>query len=86
MLPPEEDIPKAINTNSNLEIKPIELKPEKIESLKNSDPSNLTQKEYKVWYNWWSNFYTTDDYLKFLATQVLKILLLIQPCDLSHNL
>ena len=57
-------------------IKSIELKPDKIEILKNSDPSALNQKDYKAWFNWWSQHFTSEDYWKFLATQVKYIFII----------
>ena len=47
-----------------------EIKPEKIELFKTIDPSTLSEKEYKNWYKWWIENYSTQDYFKYLSTQV----------------
>ena len=56
---------------------PQAIKPEKMEQFKNIDPSTLSEKEYKSWYNWWINHYSSQDYLKYLSTQNSDYLSLI---------
>jgi hypothetical protein len=56
-------IPKAV-------IKPLELSVEKLAFLKGLDPSKCNDKELKNWLYWWQNHFDTDDYLKYLSTQV----------------
>lgn len=46
-----------------------ELKPEKVELFRTSDPSTFEKKELKNWFDWWQNSFTSDDYLKYLSTQ-----------------
>ena len=46
------------------------IKPEKIELFKTIDPTTLSEKEYKSWYKWWIDNYSTQDYFKYLSTQV----------------
>jgi len=45
-------------------IVPQAINPEKMEQFKTIDPSTLSEKEYKSWYNWWIENYSAQDYFK----------------------
>ncbi len=66
----------AVFLGSN-QIKPIAIKPEKIEAFRNNDPTILTDKEFKNWFAWWLKFMDTEDYLKYLSTQYTDYLGLV---------
>ncbi len=53
-------------------IKAIEPDLEKIKLYENLDPKKLDTKEYKVWLKWWKDHFSSQDYLKFLSSQVLS--------------
>ncbi len=58
-------------------IVPQAINPEKMEQFKTIDPSTLSEKEYKSWYNWWIENYSAQDYFKYLSTQNSDYLSLI---------
>lgn len=66
---------KNYKTKPPPQIKPLEIKPEKIEIYKKADPSTYNNKEFKNWYTWWQTNLSSEDYFKYLSTQVfLEIL------------
>ncbi|CAF0769383.1 unnamed protein product [Brachionus calyciflorus] len=58
-------------------LKPMDIKPEKIELYKHSDPTTYKNKEFKVWINWWQTYFSSEDYFKYLSTQTSDYLGLI---------
>ncbi len=64
--------PKVYKTKVPPHIKPLEIKPEKIELYRHSDPSTFSNKEFKSWLLWWETNFSTEDYYKYLSTQVNK--------------
>lgn len=54
------------------EIKPMDIKPEKIELYKHCDPTELRNKEFNVWLRWWKTYLSSEDYTKYLTTQVFN--------------
>ena len=51
-------------------LKALEPSSEKIEGYESLDPTKLDTKEYKIWLKWWKEHNSTEDYWKFLSTQV----------------
>lgn len=74
LIEPAKEAKKTLAKRSKVkeppQIFPQEIKPEKIELYRNSDPTTLTNKEFNHWYDWWKDNFTSEDYLKYLSTQV----------------
>ena len=64
--------PKVYKTKIPPHIKPLEIKPEKIELYRQSDPTTFSNKEFKTWFTWWQTNLSTEDYYKYISTQVKK--------------
>ena len=57
------------------QVKPFEIRPEKIALFKQSNPTTLSTKDFHVWLNWWQTNFTTDDYFKYVSTLVYSAVL-----------
>lgn len=69
----ENDEPIAMKSRGKkipTEVKPMEIKPEKIELYKHCDPTGFKTKEFNVWLRWWKTYFSSEDYVKYLTTQV----------------
>ncbi|RNA18146.1 coiled-coil domain-containing 87-like isoform X1, partial [Brachionus plicatilis] len=59
------------------DLKPLDIKPEKIELYKHCDPTEFRNKEFNVWLRWWKTYLSSEDYIKYLTTQTSDYLGLI---------
>ncbi len=52
------------------QVKPFDIRPEKLALFKRSNPTTFATKDFHAWLNWWQTNFTTEDYFKYISTQV----------------